>query len=74
MANQLPKIPQIEGDYDLLLDVFTHTSLKFRGAPLNDEYGDTERLAELGGKVLELIATQHFFWKKPFLSSTDMTV
>ncbi|KAF9015662.1 ribonuclease III domain-containing protein [Cyathus striatus] len=65
----LPPLPRIEGNTDLLLDVFTHKSLRFDGAPLNDDYGDTERLAEMGAKVVELAVTFHFYSIKPHLTA-----
>ncbi|TFK41809.1 ribonuclease III domain-containing protein [Crucibulum laeve] len=68
----LPTLPKIEGDVDLLLDVFTHHSLRFGGAPMNDDYGDTERLAELGAKVFDLAVTFHLYSKKPFLRAHDI--
>lgn len=73
MAN-LPPLPKIEGDVDLVLDVYTHNSLRFGGAPLNEDYGDTDRLAELGAKILELAVTFHFYSKKPMMISTDIAV
>ena len=72
--NELPPLPKIDGDVDLLLDVYTHKSLRFGGAPMNDEYGDTERLAELGDKVLKLAVAFHFYSKKPMLSAEDIAV
>ncbi|KAG6814140.1 hypothetical protein H0H92_002135 [Tricholoma furcatifolium] len=68
----LPPLPKIEGDIDLLLDVYTHRSLRFGGA-LNDDYGDTDRLAELGHRVLDLAVTFHYFSKRPMLSAEDIT-
>ena len=70
----LPHLPKIAGDVDLLLDVYTHKSLRFGGAPLNDEYGDTERLAELGHRVLDLAVTFHFYARKPMLSASEIAV
>jgi len=68
----LPPLPKIAGDVDLLLDVYTHKSLRFGGAPLNDEYGDTERLAELGAQVLDLAVTFHFYARKPMLPASEI--
>lgn len=73
MAN-LPPLPKIEGDVDLVLDVYTHKSLRFGGAPMNEDYGDTDRLAELGARILELAVTFHFYSKKPMMSSNDIAV
>jgi hypothetical protein len=72
--SDLPPLPRIEGDVDLMLDVYTHSSLRFGGAPMNDDYGDTERLAELGAKVLELTVTNQLFLQRPFLHSRDIQV
>lgn len=70
----LPPLPKIEGDIDLLLDVYTHNSLRFDGAPMNDDYGNTDRLVELGEKVLELVVTKHFYSEKPFLATEQIQV
>ncbi|PPQ92609.1 hypothetical protein CVT25_007303 [Psilocybe cyanescens] len=70
----LPPLPKIEGDLDLMLDVYTHHSLRYSGAPMNGDYGDTERLANLGSKVLDLVVTYHLFSVKPLKSARDMGV
>ena len=70
----LPPLPRIDGDVDLMLDVYTHSSLRFGSAPMNDDYGDTERLAELGAKVLELTVTNQLFSQRPFLNSKEIQV
>ncbi|KAG6889997.1 hypothetical protein C0995_012957 [Termitomyces sp. Mi166 len=70
----LPPIPKIEGDVDLLLDVFTHRSLRFgQSAAMNNDYGDTDRLAELGHRILDLTVTFHYFSKRPMLSAAEVT-
>ncbi|KAF9469847.1 hypothetical protein BDZ94DRAFT_1243396 [Collybia nuda] len=73
MMAGFPPLPKIEGDLDLVLDVYTHNSLRFGGAPMNDDYGDTDRLAELGCKILELAVTFHFYSKKPMLNSAEIS-
>lgn len=71
----LPPLPKIEGDVDLLLDVFTHGSLRYgQNVGMNDEYGDTDRLAELGNRILDLAVTFHYFSKRPIISATDVAV
>lgn len=72
--SDLPPLPRIDGDVDLMLDVYTHSSLRFGSAPMNDDYGDTERLAELGAKVLELTVTNQLFSQRPFLHSKEIQV
>jgi dsRNA-specific ribonuclease len=74
MMSDLPPLPKIEGDVDLMLDIFTHSSLRFDGAPMNDDYGDIERLGELGAKVLELTVTNQLYSQRPLISSKDIQV
>lgn len=73
MSSPLPALPKIEGDVDLILDVYTHRSLRM-DTSLNDDYGDTDRLAELGAKILDLTVTSHFFSKKPMLTASQIVV
>ncbi|KAG6882655.1 hypothetical protein C0992_011126, partial [Termitomyces sp. T32_za158] len=69
----LPPLPKIEGDVDLLLEIFTHSSLRYgQSDGMNEEYGDTDRLAELGHRVLDLVVTFHYFSKRPILSATEV--
>ena len=74
MAGALPPLPKIEGDVDLFLDVFTHNSLRMESAPMNEEYGNTDRLAELGASTLKLAVATHFFRQKPLLSADEIAV
>jgi hypothetical protein len=74
MSN-LPPIPEIGGDVDILLDIYTHASLRpLSYTPTNTEYGDTDRLAELGASALDLSVTNYFYLLRPFLSGTEMQV
>ncbi|TRM66039.1 hypothetical protein BD626DRAFT_486582 [Schizophyllum amplum] len=59
----LPPLPKIEGDLDCLLDVFTHDSLRDEGemGQMNNDYGNTARLREVGERVLELAVTFHYY-------------
>ncbi|KAI0734672.1 ribonuclease III domain-containing protein [Fomitopsis betulina] len=68
----LPVAPKLRGD--IILEVFTHRSLRFPGAPINEdsEFGDNERLAVLGEKVLELAVTFALFTKRPMLKSVEL--
>ena len=75
--NPLPAIPEIGGDNDLILDVFTHSSLHPTlppGHAMNDEYGNTDRLAELGAMALDLVVTNHFYSLRPMMGGRDMRV
>ncbi|KAG6841770.1 hypothetical protein C0991_007099 [Blastosporella zonata] len=69
---KLPPLPKIEGDTDIILDVYTHDSLRFAGTQMNDDYGDTKRLAELGSRILDLAVTSHFFSKRPLLQAHEI--
>lgn len=71
---QVPPIPKLQGE--IILEVFTHRSLRFHGAPLDQdsEYGDNERLAVLGEKVLEAAVTDALFRQRPMLKGTDIEV
>lgn len=72
MSN-LPPIPKIGGDVDLLLDVYTHTSLRHPTLiQMNEEYGDTDRLAELGANALDLAVTNYFYLVRPFLTVREI--
>ncbi|PCH33926.1 hypothetical protein WOLCODRAFT_22338 [Wolfiporia cocos MD-104 SS10] len=68
----LTPVPQLHGD--IILEVFTHKSLRFPGAPTNEdsEYGDSERLSLLGEKVLEVAITFALFNKRPLLKAHDI--
>jgi len=75
MANPPPPIPEIGGDIDLLLEVYTHASLRNPShTQMNAEYGDTDRLAELGANALDLAVTNHFYLARPILSGTEIHV
>ncbi|KAK0233613.1 hypothetical protein IW262DRAFT_1331463 [Armillaria fumosa] len=68
----LPPLPTINGDYNIMLDVYTHRTARHDGGTLEPEYGNTERLAELGKRILDLAVTHHFFHLKPQLSAEDI--
>ncbi|KZT02927.1 uncharacterized protein LAESUDRAFT_660725, partial [Laetiporus sulphureus 93-53] len=60
-----PPVPKLPGD--IILEVFSHRSLRFPGAQTNEESdcGDNERLSMLGEKVLDTAVTFTLFNKKP---------
>jgi len=64
MAN-LPSLPQIEGDVGIVIDLYMHRSLQ--GNSINDDYGDMDRLVQLGAKTLDAVLYAHFFRKRPIL-------
>lgn len=70
----LPPIPNIDGDNNILLDVYTHISLCLSNLPVNEEYGDTDRLAVLGAVTLDFSVTRYLFLLKPHLSTTEIRV
>ena len=65
-----PSIPQLNGE--IILDVFTHRSLRFPGA--TSSYGDGGRLAILGEKALECAVTYTLFKRKPLLDQAQIQV
>lgn len=69
----IPQLPKITGD--IILEVFTHRTLRFPGAPpASEEYGDNERLAELGSKALDTAVTYALFCKRPMLTAAELKV
>jgi hypothetical protein len=64
--------PKIAGD--IILQVFTHKSLRRSTGEPQDESVDNERLAELGEKVLETVVTHYLFIQRPTLSAIDISV
>ena len=70
----VPPIPKLQGE--IILEVFTHRSIRFPSAPINQdsEYGDSDRLTVLGEKVLEAAVTDALFRKRPMLKGGDIEV
>ncbi|KAF8634873.1 hypothetical protein AX15_000628 [Amanita polypyramis BW_CC] len=74
----VPLLPTIAGDAHIILDVYTHSSLRnhlsksFGQNKLNDEYGDADRLALLGREVLDLAITHHWYRKSPLISAEEL--
>lgn len=68
----LPPLPPLDGD--LLLEVYTHSSLYYEGRPIVEEYGDSERLAVLGSEVLNLAIAQRLFNKRPMMTAAEAKV
>jgi len=69
--SDLPPLPKIDGDFELMLDVYTHSSVRM-SSTMNGDYGDTQRLADLGSKVLDLVITYHLYSERPFLAAEDI--
>lgn len=67
----LPPLPKIDGDVDLMLDVYTHSSLRSPGVSMNENYGDTQRLEDLGAKVFDLAVTVHLYNERPVMNSAE---
>ncbi|KAG6830297.1 hypothetical protein H0H92_001375 [Tricholoma furcatifolium] len=64
-----PPLPPISSD--LILQVFTHVSLRRRSNNPED-YGDNERLIRLGELVLDAAVTSVLFNKRPILTTQKM--
>lgn len=67
-----PPLPQIESG-DLILQVFTHRSLR-RPNTTPEQYGDNERLANLGKVVLNAAITHTLFHSRPILRAAEIAV
>lgn len=69
----LPPLPGLSGD--IILEVFTHKSLRFTGAPTasGDEY-ENNRLAVIGQKASEMAITDALFRQRPVLQAAEIKV
>jgi ribonuclease-3 len=66
----LPPLPPIQSDATLA--IFVHRSFKPPG--LNDRFGDSDRLAFLGKRVLTMVIADTLFGKQPMLGYSDLEV
>jgi len=64
----LPPLPPIQSDATLA--IFVHRSFKPPG--LNDRFGDSDRLAFLGERVLAMAVADVLFEKRPMLERPDL--
>lgn len=67
-----PPLPQITNG-DLILQVFTHKSLR-RPNTTPEQYGDNERLADLGKVVFDVAITRNLFHSRPILQAAEISV
>jgi dsRNA-specific ribonuclease len=70
-ASLAPPLPQIKSG-DLILQVFTHKSLR-RPNATPEHYGDNERLADLGKVVLDAAITRTLFNSRPILQAAEIS-
>lgn len=70
-SSPFPPLPKINSE--LILQVYTHISLRRLDAP-PDDYGDNERLARLGEMVLDATVTYALFNKRPMLNTQEIRV
>ncbi|KAF8641004.1 hypothetical protein AX17_000649 [Amanita inopinata Kibby_2008] len=71
----VPPLPKIDGEADIILDIYTHSSLSRNHSglsDLNEEYGSPERLALLGKEVLNMTTTYHWYRRSPPLSAEQL--
>jgi hypothetical protein len=68
----VPTCPPIT-DMDLLLRVRTHPTHQ-APLPMNDTWGDTDRLQEIGAQVIHMALTTHFFNQRPSLEAEQIRV
>lgn len=72
-TGSLPPLPQID-NRDLLLEVCTHKDLRPRYRDEPCEWGDSERLADMGFRILELVVTSSLFSKRPIILAEELRV
>ncbi|TFK67460.1 hypothetical protein BDN72DRAFT_879638 [Pluteus cervinus] len=65
LTYRLPPLPKIDGDSEIILDVYRHRTLRGDTELDNSEYGDVWRLSDLGEQVFKTVATLHYFSKQP---------
>lgn len=68
----VPTCPPIT-DQDLLLRLRTHPTAQ-QPQPMNDTWGDTDRLQEMGAQVIHMALTAYFFSQKPNLEAAELVV
>ena len=56
-----PPLPPIEGDYEIMLEIYTHESARNPADPPSLEYGSIDRLTALGRKAAEMAVYYHYF-------------
>ena len=64
-AEEVPPLPKLT-DVDLLLEIFTHKSLR-RGE-------DNGKLGLLGKKVLDAVVAEYLFRKRPLMKAGELSV
>lgn len=69
---QLPPLPKLTSE--LILQVYTHVSLRRQTGVGPEEYGDNERLIELGKAVLDALVTNVLFNRRPMLKAGEICV
>ncbi|KIM47840.1 hypothetical protein M413DRAFT_439522 [Hebeloma cylindrosporum] len=67
---RVPPLPPLQSD--LILQVFTHKSLR-RPKVSPADYGDNERLSDLGKAALDVAITHALFQKRPYLEVADIS-
>jgi dsRNA-specific ribonuclease len=65
-----PPLPPVQSD--TALAIFVHSSLK--SSVQNDRFGDAERLAVLGQKVLHMVIAESLFEKRPMSAAVELIV
>lgn len=70
--DEIPRLPDLGSD--LVLEVYTHESLRPPNATKAEDYTDNTRLARLGERVLDTAVTLVLFRRKPLLSVDEITV
>jgi len=69
---ELPCLPEINSE--LVLEVYTHESLRPPNATAEDIFADNRRLEKLGEKVLDTAVVCALFGRRPLLSGEVIEV
>lgn len=69
---ELPCLPEINSE--LVLEVYTHESLRRPNSAAEDVFADNRRLERLGEKVLATAVVYALFSKRPYLSGEEIKV
>jgi len=69
--SSLPVLPSVQSETTLA--IFIHQSLQSSPTP-NERFGDAERLAFIGERVLQMALAEILFEKRPMLSAIELEV
>jgi len=69
-TTSFPVLPKISGD--LILETYTHKSLRIMGSSISDQFPDNERLSKVGEMAIQLAVTNYLYHKVPVIEANGM--